>query len=99
MLCEGVGFLFMSQLFALVLVISAIQEPLHARDKSPFNTDFDHLASRLLDDWHTPGIAIAVIDGNRSFCKVSSIRTIVFADISTTDMKEKKSEFMVHQTG
>lgn len=36
---------------------------------SPFTTEFDALVSNLLDEWHVPGMSIAIVDGERTFAK------------------------------
>ena len=48
----------------------AYQIPLTVPDASPFTPDFDKLVVDTLDHWHTPGISIAVIDGDKTFSKV-----------------------------
>jgi hypothetical protein len=39
--------------------------------QSPLNIEFDKLVEELLQTWHVPGLAIAVIDGASTFSKVS----------------------------
>lgn len=43
---------------------------LREQDRSPFSQDFDEDVDRLLNDWHVPGLSIAVVDGNETFTKV-----------------------------
>ena len=51
----------------------ASQVPLTAAPgASLFTPDFDKLVKDTLDRWYTPGIAIAVVDGNKTFSKVCS---------------------------
>lgn len=37
---------------------------------TPFTEDFDELAAESLERWHTPGIAISVVDGDETYAKV-----------------------------
>ena len=60
---------FLLSFFALS---GAYQIPLAAPDASPFTPDFDKLVADTLDHWHTPGISIAVVDGDKTFSKVKS---------------------------
>ena len=48
----------------------AFQIPLSTPDTSPFTTDFDKLVAETLAHWHTPGVSIAVVDGDQTFSKV-----------------------------
>ena len=57
---------------SLSALSGAYQIPLTTPDKSPFTPDFDHLVADTLDYWHTPGISIAVVDGEKTFSKVCS---------------------------
>lgn len=54
----------------LALVLGAQQVPLTDMTSSPFTASFDKLVSQNLDRWHTPGLAVAVIDGEDTFSKV-----------------------------
>lgn len=57
--------------FSAFLAFSgASQIPLTAPGASPFTPDFDKLVADTLDHWHTPGISVAVIDGDKTFSKV-----------------------------
>jgi CubicO group peptidase (beta-lactamase class C family) len=38
---------------------------------SPWSAEFDRLVQDLLQTWHVPGLAIAVVDGASTFSKVS----------------------------
>ena len=64
-------------LFYLVCLISfpaialrAQQVPLSDPTSSPFTASFDKLVSQNLEKWHTPGLAIAVMQGEDTFSKV-----------------------------
>lgn len=46
------------------------QTPLTAPETPPFTPDFDKLVADTLDHWHTPGISVAVVDGDKTFSKV-----------------------------
>ncbi len=48
----------------------AYQIPLTAKGASPLTSDFDKLVAQTLARWHTPGISIAVVDGDKTFSKV-----------------------------
>lgn len=52
------------------IALGAQQVPLTDATSSPFTASFDKLVSQNLDKWHTPGLAIAVINGNDTFSKV-----------------------------
>ena len=52
-------------------LFEAFQIPLSSPDTSPFTTDFDKLVTETLAQWHTPGISIAVVDGDQTFSKVN----------------------------
>jgi hypothetical protein len=43
---------------------------LDSESSSPLNAKFDSLVKETLADWHIPGVAIAVIDGNKTYSKV-----------------------------
>lgn len=62
-------YIFCIALFAAI-ALGAQQVPLKDPTSSPFTASFDKLVSQNLDRWHTPGLAIAVIDGNDTFSKV-----------------------------
>jgi hypothetical protein len=57
-------------LFYLIALTIQLQNPLGINDQSPFDRDFDALASQTLEHWRMPGLAIAAIDGNKTFSKV-----------------------------
>lgn len=47
------------------------QKPLYRpASSSPFTAEFDQLATESLERWHTPGIAISVVDGDETYAKV-----------------------------
>ena len=48
----------------------AYQIPLTAQDDSPLTSDFDKLVAQTLARWHTPGISVAVVNGDKTFSKV-----------------------------
>ena len=52
------------------LALAAQQVPVKEQIASPFTAHFDKLVARSLHRWHTPGLAIAVIDGQDTFSKV-----------------------------
>jgi len=49
------------------------QVPLHAPEhvSSPFTASFDTYVDELLSEWHTPGMAIAVVKGGQTWSKVT----------------------------
>lgn len=51
-------------------LFSQDQTPLHEVDHSPFTSDFDKFVIRLMNDWHVPGLAIAIVNGNETYSKV-----------------------------
>ena len=56
--------------FAFFTLSTAHQIPLNTPDPSPLTSGFDKLVADTLDHWHTPGISVAVIDGDKTFSKV-----------------------------
>ncbi|KAL8836615.1 MAG: hypothetical protein Q9170_002838 [Blastenia crenularia] len=40
------------------------------KDQTPFTSDFDGDVVDLLNQWHVPGLSIAVVDGDETFTKV-----------------------------
>lgn len=44
--------------------------PLQKAGRSPFTPNFDKHVTQLMNVWHVPGIAIAIVDGNETFSKV-----------------------------
>ena len=66
----------LTPLIGLLLTYSALcvtfQIPLGKPEDSPFTQDFNKLVAETLAHWHTPGLSIAVVDGDRTFSKVSS---------------------------
>ena len=60
--------LFLVSLPAIAL--GAQQIPVKENIASPFTAHFDKLVAQSLHRWHTPGLAIAVIDGQDTFSKV-----------------------------
>ena len=68
------------KLLALLLLYeaaasAAVQKPFFFGERTLFNHDFDQLVHRLLDQWHTPGLAVAVVDGNETYSKVRRVST------------------------
>ena len=53
-----------------VIALATQQIPVNEKTASPFTAHFDKLVAQSLHRWHTPGLAIAVIDGQETFCKV-----------------------------
>lgn len=51
-------------------VPSREQIPIHEPDDSPFSSDLDKSVVRLMNDWHVPGLAIAIVNGNETYSKV-----------------------------
>ena len=58
--------------------LAARQTPLLSSISSPFTTKFNEIATSDLHRWHTPGLAIAVIDGDETFSKVSALMGFMF---------------------
>ena len=49
------------------------QKPLGVNDQTLFAEDFNDLVTRLLVQWHTPGVAISVINDRSVFGRVWSL--------------------------
>lgn len=56
--------------FLPALTLCAQQIPVKEHNASPCTAHFDKLVAQLLHRWHTPGLAIAVVDGQDTFSKV-----------------------------
>ena len=54
----------------LAIAFGAQQISVKEQLDSPFTAHFDKLVAQSLHRWHTPGLAIAVIDGQNTFSKV-----------------------------
>ncbi len=48
----------------------AFSAPTEGHNASPFTKDFNALVEELLEEWHVPGMAIAVVDGDETWSKV-----------------------------
>ncbi|KAI4275942.1 MAG: hypothetical protein L6R35_006249, partial [Caloplaca aegaea] len=48
---------------------SKAQKPVEEKTVSPFTQEVDEDVTELLDQWHIPGLSIAVIDGRDTFSK------------------------------
>ena len=57
-------------IFSPAIVSGAQQIPVKEQIASPFTAHIDRLVARSLHRWRTPGLAIAVIDGQDTFSKV-----------------------------
>ncbi|KAL8731901.1 MAG: hypothetical protein Q9181_004152, partial [Wetmoreana brouardii] len=75
--------------FALAVFVSCSESlpsnpqiPLQDRSKSPFTPYFNQDVTRLMDEWHVPGLSIAVIDGNDTFNKGYGIS--IFPSVKVT---------------
>lgn len=61
-----------SQLLHVCLVLCTAQSPFNDRASSnPLDEEFDALVNSTLTKWRVPGIAVAVVDGERTFAKVT----------------------------
>lgn len=61
-------------------------------DYAPFNTGFDSFIEGLLDEWHTPGIAIAVVYQNQTWAKVRRALIPSHLAVSRYDKSSKVSK-------
>ena len=55
------------------LLSTAKQIPLGTQRPSPFTPSFDSLVNSSLERWHAPGLAVAVIDGEKTYSKVGDL--------------------------
>ncbi len=58
---------------AVAVAPPGAQKPLgggEAATDNPFNREFDQFVADLLERWHVPGVAIAVVDGEKTYTKV-----------------------------
>ena len=61
---------YLCYLLSVLPLSASLQYPLVSSDTSPFDKAFDSLAQENLERWQMPGLAIAVIDHDRTFSKV-----------------------------
>lgn len=48
------------------------------KDKeSPLTKEFDKRVEELLEQWHVPGLAIGIVDGDETWTKVNHIRAVL----------------------
>ena len=67
-----VNFTFFLQLLSFTAQATSQQIPLQSSNHitSPFTASFDAFVENLLVEWHVPGMAIAVVNGNQTYSKV-----------------------------
>lgn len=75
--------------FSLSALSGADQIPLTAPDASPFTPDFDKLVTDTLDYWHTPGISVAVVAGDKTFSKVCSSMAQATGPLKFTGLRHR----------
>ncbi|KAL8713210.1 MAG: hypothetical protein Q9220_002731 [cf. Caloplaca sp. 1 TL-2023] len=75
MLPFKISFLLTAFVHSSSCLLSHIQKSLQETDRSPFTPDFDDRVAALLNEWHVPGLAIAVVDGNETYSKGYGIST------------------------
>lgn len=63
------GVLFASSLVSVSLARSD-QQPLQS-EAGPFDAAFDAFVEDTLQAWHVPGLSVAVVDGGKTYSKVS----------------------------
>lgn len=52
------------------------------KDKdSPLDKEYQELVTRTLEYWHVPGVAVAVVDGEKIYAQVSSLHSIFISHI------------------
>lgn len=42
-------------------------------EKSPFSSSFEELVSKKLEEWHVPGMSIAVVQDDKVYAKVDDL--------------------------
>jgi hypothetical protein len=62
---------------AAAAVNAASGEPRQQQKKNPFDADFEKFALSKLEEWHVPGLSIAVIDGDETWSAVSLVFSII----------------------
>ena len=59
-------------LFTVSFAIDQVVMKTYSDDESgPLNEDFAKLVNKTLDLWHVPGLSIAVVDGEKTWSKVT----------------------------
>lgn len=81
--------LTLTGLLSYSVLSEALQFPLSTGDTSPFNPNFDTLVAETLAHWHTPGIAIAVIDGDQTFSKVYTRRAWSIGPLNSAGLRHR----------
>jgi hypothetical protein len=59
----------------------------HNDARNPLDETFDELVKTLLEEWHVPGMSVAVIDGDQTFAKVGCCCE-VFTLIPLTEQRD-----------
>lgn len=54
--------------------------------QTPLDETFDAFARKLLEEWHVPGMSVAVIDGDQTFAKVG--QTVVSQDYNANESRD-----------
>ena len=54
--------------------------------QTPLGETFDAFARKLLEEWHVPGMSVAVIDGDQTFAKVG--RSVVSQEYNTNGSRD-----------
>lgn len=56
--------------------------------KDPFDEEFDRMVEETLQHWHVPGLSVAVVHGDDTFAKVSTM----FFDFQSLDISSDEPE-------
>lgn len=61
------------------------QKPISAEDEgvqgSPFTKEYEEHVGKLLEEWHVPGVAIGVVDGDKIWTEVGFVAILPDCDI------------------
>lgn len=71
---RGLRVLALSLLWATAALTTETQKVLSSSDgekRNPLDSKFEQFALGLLDEWHVPGMSIAVVDGDETWAAVS----------------------------
>lgn len=52
-------------------------------EDGPLDTKFEKLVTETLERWHVPGVAIAVVDGEKTYSRVGALQSILSTTLTS----------------
>ena len=69
------------------VVAAPKMDSVHSDPQNPLDETFDAFVQTLLQEWHVPGMSIAVVDGDQTFAKVGrQVVSQVYTSNESRDM-------------